>query len=148
MKFTLTRDVSGNATTGIIEWSLDGKTQSLYTLELPWKNNERMVSCIPAGNYGVIISYSNQFGKKLPILLNVPDREGIRIHAGNTTADTTGCILVGLSLKNERLYDPGKALKLLMSALSTEGTHTLNIAYKKANLANPFVPAGETKKEI
>lgn len=50
---------------------------------------------IPTGTYRVVLSYSDRFQALLPELLGVADRTGIRIHAGNTKADTTGCILVG-----------------------------------------------------
>jgi len=52
-------------------------------------------TAIPALKYEVILSFSNRFQKYLPLLLNVPFFEGIRIHGGNTAANSEGCILVG-----------------------------------------------------
>lgn len=52
-------------------------------------------TCIPEGRYEVKITFSNRFQKPLPILLNVPGFEGIRIHTGNTAANTEGCLLPG-----------------------------------------------------
>ncbi|MEP6877471.1 MAG: DUF5675 family protein [Nitrosospira sp.] len=86
-------DLSENSTIG--ELSVDGQFEC-YTLEdkvRPVKIKGE--TAITAGRYEVIINYSQRFNRQLPLLMNVPDFEGVRIHPGNTAADTEGCILVG-----------------------------------------------------
>nr|DAI23388.1 MAG TPA: hypothetical protein [Caudoviricetes sp.] len=59
--------------------------------------NEKIYSetAIPAGTYKVIVTMSNKFGRELPLLVDVPHFLGIRIHRGNTSKDSSGCIIVG-----------------------------------------------------
>lgn len=47
------------------------------------------------GHHEVVITFSERFRKPLPLLLNVPQFDGVRIHPGNTAKDTEGCVLVG-----------------------------------------------------
>lgn len=61
-------------------------------------NGEKKVhskTAIPYGIYEIKWTYSPRFKKYTPQLMNVPSFEGIRIHAGNTSADTEGCLILG-----------------------------------------------------
>ena len=63
-----------------------------YTIELPWLNNKRNVSCIPEGAYEVIPRFSKRFQHHL-ILKNVKGRSYILFHpANNALKDLQGCI--------------------------------------------------------
>jgi hypothetical protein len=63
-----------------------------YTIELPWKNNQRQVSCIPEGKYELKKRWTRRFGHHF-ILLNVPDRSYILVHAANDALkEIKGCI--------------------------------------------------------
>ena len=52
-------------------------------------------TAIPEGRYKVIVNRSPKFGRELPLMLDVPQFEGVLIHRGNTAEDSAGCILVG-----------------------------------------------------
>jgi hypothetical protein len=94
-KLTLVRFVNGpRVTLGVLK--LDSKN-SLYTLEDPWKNNEKNVSCIPLGHYICDHWRSAKFGETYKVM-EVPDRTDILFHIGNTTLDTQGCILLGMDI--------------------------------------------------
>jgi len=73
-------------------------------------------TAIPTGIYPVTITYSPKYKKMMPLISNVKGYSGIRIHSGNTSKDTEGCLIVG---KNKEV---GKVL---------ESRVTYNALYKR-----------------
>jgi hypothetical protein len=70
-----------------------------FTLELPWKDNAKDISCIPEGTYEYDIKKSIRTGSDVIWLNYVEDRNAIQVHPGNYTKQILGCILVGDSIK-------------------------------------------------
>lgn len=70
-----------------------------HSLELPWLENQRRISCIPLGTYKARKHKSPRFGSSL-WLQDVPDRSEILIHRGNFFSDILGCILIGKDLSD------------------------------------------------
>lgn len=73
------------------------------TLELPWKNNAQNISRIPAGMYDCkrVFDRTTGGGSFIPEtfeVMGVPGRSGILFHVGNSTKDTHGCILTGMTI--------------------------------------------------
>lgn len=93
MNFTLKRDTYNQKET-LGKLSTDG-LHLCETLELPWKENKRNISCIPKGTYKMVKRYTAARGWHLRII-NVPGRSLILIHSGNTHKDIQGCICPGL----------------------------------------------------
>ena len=84
-------------------------SEEFATMELPWLDNQRSISCIPCGIYEVVWQKSPKFGWCWHIT-NVPNRSRILIHKGNYNRDTLGCILPGIyhkDLDNDGLKDVG-----------------------------------------
>lgn len=73
---------------------LGGVLFEFKALELPWKNNERRVSCIPAGTYQIIKHTSPKFGQCYWVQ-DVPNRSEILIHPANYHHQLLGCIAPG-----------------------------------------------------
>ena len=96
----------GIQTLGILFFETIGGTKTFATLELPWKDNQRSISCIPKGNYQVKTTYSNKYKKDMWQIMDVPNRSGVRIHGGNYYFQIEGCILLGLS--REDINNDGK----------------------------------------
>lgn len=98
MKMLLKRGTPSETST-IGELYIDGAFEC-YTLEDPVRPagvKKFGVTAILAGIYKVVRTLSPRFGKPMPLLVDVPGFEGIRIHWGNYARDTEGCILVGRS---------------------------------------------------
>ncbi|MDR0676935.1 MAG: DUF5675 family protein [Elusimicrobiota bacterium] len=104
-----------------------------YTLELPYINNERDISCIKEDYYVVKKHNSPKFGECLKIfqsfemydvyeLGEVAGRSEILIHSGNYARDTKGCILVGdiIYTQNEVIGNSKKTLKKLLEILDEQ----------------------------
>ena len=94
-----------------------GKAYFCDTLEPPMPNYNQTTRAIPAGRYSVAITWSPKFKRWLPLLVNVPRREGIRIHAGNNPSDSRGCILVGKALLPGHVYTSRSTLEALINRL-------------------------------
>lgn len=71
-----------------------GLDQSMSLEEIK-KKKVYSETAIPTGRYQIIWSYSAKFKKTMPLVMNVPGYQGIRIHSGNTHVDTAGCLLLG-----------------------------------------------------
>lgn len=91
------------------------------TLELPWLNNQRNISCIPEGKYHAQKHISPKFGKSIWIT-DVPDRSEILIHVGNYKSDLLGCIAVGEAFKD--INEDGN-LDVINSRKTIESLHDL-----------------------
>jgi len=126
MKLLLKRTIRTNNST-IGELFIDDKFEC-FTLE----DVERDVkiagkTAIPKGTYKVIIDRSTRFKRLLPLLVKVPNFEGVRIHPGNTSADTEGCILVGKTKKVDFVGQSKIAFEALFDKMQKAKECTITI---------------------
>lgn len=71
-------------------------------------------TAIPFGKYKVVMRYSPKYKKVLPLLLDVPMFDGIRIHSGNTQLDSLGCIIVGENKVKGKVINSRKTMDKLL----------------------------------
>lgn len=119
MKLYLLRKFKGPEYT-IGNLYIDGEFFSNTLEDVVRESKIKHETAIPAGTYKIELTFSAKFKKILPILLNVPNFEGIRIHAGNTKSDTSGCILVGENRVKGKVINSLKTMEVLMWKLSGE----------------------------
>jgi len=110
------------------ELSIDGKFECFTLEDIERDVKIKSETAIPKGTYKVIINRSNRFKRLLPLLLNVPNFEGIRIHSGNTNHDTEGCILVGLTRSQDFIGQSRKAFNKLFKKMQTVENITITIS--------------------
>ena len=85
---TLTRkSKNGKAVIGTLAIPYNGSVYEAKTIE----NADFL---IPEGEYELDITWSPKFKKPMPQIMDVPEREGIRIHMGTKPEHSTGCVLV------------------------------------------------------
>ena len=95
-KITLIRNRrAGKAVYGQLSFEMRNREYALETFSMPSLENADYL--IPAGTYPVERTWSPRFKKFLPLIENVPDREGIRIHRGTIPEHSKGCILLDLA---------------------------------------------------
>ena len=103
------------------------------TLELPWKDNQRSISCIPEGQYKVRIRLPRESATRdyMHLLVkDVKDRDYILFHIGNTAKDTRGCILVGQGSQQDFVSNSTLAMGLLMKEIINLGGTNINLIIK------------------
>ena len=108
------------------EWLCD-------TLENPYLNNQRNISCIPEGQYKVRLRTARESATKdyLHLLVqDVPDRSLILFHSGNTAKDTRGCVLVGIGTEQDFVKNSRLAMDLLMKEIINLGGTNINLIIK------------------
>lgn len=84
-------------------------------------------TAIPYGRYKVIVNMSNRFKVLMPLLIDVPGFEGVRIHKGNKAIETHGCLLVGLSKDKDFIGMSKIAFEKLMKRLEGQNNIYLTI---------------------
>ena len=103
------------------------------TLENPYINNERNISCIPEGEYKVRLRLARESATRdyLHLLVqDVPNRDWILFHRGNSAKDTSGCILVGLGTQQDFVQNSVLAMDLLMKEIINLGGTNINLIIK------------------
>jgi len=103
------------------------------TLELPYRDNQRSISCIPIGQYKVRLRTAKESATRNYLHLLVEDvknRSHILFHKGNTAKDTRGCILVGQGSQHNIVQNSSLAMSLLMKEIIHLGGENINLIIK------------------
>lgn len=116
-------------------------SQSVWTLECPWRENQVFVSCIPDGSYP-LQGFDSPEHPGCWVITPVPGRTGILIHVGNEVKDTQGCILIGQSQSPGFVGSSKDALRQLNYTLDRKGQHTITLGSGLGAVLMPQVEPG------
>lgn len=95
----------------------DRGLNSTMSLDEILSKKRKGITAIPTGKYDVILTFSPRFERLLPLLLNVPGYQYIRVHHGNLPSSTDGCLLVGENKVKGQVINSRATLEKLMSVL-------------------------------
>lgn len=79
-------------------------------------------TAIPSGRYRIQVTLSQRFKRRLPLLCDVPGFSGVRIHTGNRSSDTEGCLLVGRGRGAGAVFESRMAFERLYAQIETAVT--------------------------
>jgi len=123
-------------TAGVI---IVGGTPVCVSIELPWRDNRRNISCIPEGRYKVDTHHQSPTKGACWHILDVPDRKWCLLHVANRARELRGCCAPGLrfgKLEGEfAVLSSATALEALNSAIRGEQFINLHVIDGWRNIA-------------
>lgn len=121
--------VNGKYFSDVIEDKDRGLDSSMSESEI-LKKKVKGQTAIPTGHYVINITYSHKYKRMMPLLLDVKGFSGIRIHSGNTSKDTEGCLIVGKNKKVGMVLESRDTYKRLFKMMEGEKEITIDITRK------------------
>ena len=116
MELTVLRQVfTSNSTIG--QLLVNGRPECFTLEDVVRPSKIYGETAIPSGTYRLVVTHSPRFKVRLPLLVDVPGYSGVRIHPGNTKADTLGCLLVGQSKSVDSIGASRAAFAALMTKI-------------------------------
>ena len=121
------------------------KDYALWTVECPWRENQRFTSCIPDGQYA-LSAFDSPAHRDSWQIIDVPDRDGILIHVGNSVVNVTGCIAVGITRSGMDVWNSVDALRLMNDEIDREEPHIIRIGQSGGAIMPPREQPTEPEK--
>lgn len=121
--------IDGEYFCDVIEDTDRGLDNSMTVSEI-LKNKIKGETAIPTGIYKIEITYSPKYKRLMPLLIGVKGYSGVRIHSGNTSKDTEGCLLVGKNTKVGMVTDSRNTYQRLFAKLQKAKDITIEIKRK------------------